>query len=632
MTNSSPSYAPLPSPSLAEDILNAVYTLVIVSNGEGNVVYAAPAINRILGFTPAEVLGQGWWELVRIVDDNPSDRRIQAAMAARGEVPVTAKPYVSKLLDRAGNVHYIQWQDSKGPGDLLIGAGNDVTALRRAEEEIESRGQDFRAIFQGASDGMAILDSDWNYVDVNSAATQIYGLSVDGIVGKEHGTLLFSTINVGYLRQEVLRKGRLTGECEFTRADGEKRQVEYNAVADFRPGHHLIILRDITERRALERQLAQAQKLEAVGRLAGGVAHDFNNMLTAIRGYGDLLLKKSPEGVHRRYIEGILGAAERAAQTTRQLLAFSRRQIMQPKLMDINKGVTAATDLLQRLIGEDIELVTQLDENAGDVLFDPGQFSQVLVNLAVNARDAMPSGGKLIIETRNLHLDDEYVLKHIQVTAGDYVMLAVTDTGTGIPAEVRPHIFEPFFTTKPMGKGSGLGLSTVYGAVKQSGGFIWVYSEPGEGSTFKIYLPTPTAIQLTASEEPHVAKRVLLIEDDRLIRNLAATVLRDKGHEVWEAKNGSEALTLCEESDKTLDLVITDIGAPGMSGEDLMGFFAVRYPNVAIIHMSGFSQQQLLSTKVLPPNCYFLSKPFTVRQLMEKIQIALDRGREDCSG
>ena len=205
---------------------------------------------------------------------------------------------------------------------------------------------------------------------------------------------------------------------------------------------------------------------------------------------------------------------------------------MQPKLMDLNSGVSSALGLLQRLIGEDIELVTLLAEDTGEVLFDPGQFSQVLMNLAVNARDAMPAGGKLIIETRSVHLDDEYVLKHIQVTPGDYAMLAVTDTGTGIPPEVRAHIFEPFFTTKPVGKGSGLGLSTVYGAVKQSGGFVWVYSEPGEGTTFKIYLPKPNTVQLSAAEDPSVAKRILLIEDDRLIRSLAVTVLRDKGHEV----------------------------------------------------------------------------------------------------
>lgn len=621
----------LPSPSLAEDVLGAVQTLVVVANGDGHIVYAAPAIERILGYKPEEVLGEGWWKLVGRGDESGNDRRELAAREARGEIPLRAEPYVSRLYHRSGEVRWIQWHDSKGPGDLLIGAGNDVTKLHLAEQQIESREQEFRAIFEGASDGMMIMDSRWHYLQVNASAGRIFGLQAEALAGREQGTILASTINVEHLRQKALEQGSMTGEGEFTRTDGQKRQVEYTAVANFRPGHHLIILRDITERRALENQLAQAQKLEAVGRLAGGIAHDFNNMLTAIRGYGDLLLKKFPEGGHRRYVEGIMGASERAAQTTQQLLAFSRRQVIQPKLMDLNQGVTSAIELLRRVIGEDIELVTLLSPDAGQVLFDPGQFSQVLMNLAVNARDAMPGGGKLIVETRGVYLDDEYVLKHIQVGAGDYAMLAVTDTGTGIPAEVRPHIFEPFFTTKPMGKGSGLGLSTVYGAIKQSGGFIWVYSEPGEGTTFKIYLPRTAKAQSAAGEGVMEPKTILLIEDDHLIRSLAATVLRDRGHDVWEASDGSEALALCQNSARIVDLVITDIGAPGMSGEDLMGFFAVRYPNVAIIHMSGFSQRQLQDTHVVPVNCHFLSKPFTIKQLMEKVQLALEGGRvESC--
>jgi two-component system cell cycle sensor histidine kinase/response regulator CckA len=404
--------------------------------------------------------------------------------------------------------------------------------------------------------------------------------------------------------------------------------VEYTINANFRSGHHLIIMRDITDRRALELQLAQSQRLEAIGRLAGGVAHDFNNMLTAIRGYGDLLLKKFPEGGHRRYVEGILNASERAAQTTQQLLAFSRRQVMQPKLLDLNAAIRGLMDLLQRMIGEDVQLVTLLSEDVGEVLVDPGQFGQILMNLAVNARDAMPGGGKLIVETRSVYLNDEYILKHIQVQPGDYAMLAVTDTGTGIPVEIRPHIFEPFFTTKPQGKGSGLGLATVYGIVKQSGGYVWLYSEPGEGTTFKIYLPKAINSKKRVEDFSDVPRRILLIEDDELIRKLAATALRENGHNVLEAQDGSEALRICQDNDEALDLVITDIGAPGMSGEDLMGYFAVRFPAAAVIHMSGFSRHQLHDTHAVSPDSYFLAKPFTVQQLLERVQEALERSRE----
>jgi two-component system, cell cycle sensor histidine kinase and response regulator CckA len=620
--------SPLRPPSIAEDILHAVQTIVVVANRTGQIVYASEGIATVLGYAPEEMLGEGWWTKVHRPDRMSSAlRREQAMQEARGDIPVRLEPYTSKLYTSSGEERWILWQDAKGPGDLVIGTGNDITKLHRAEEEIESRGHDFRAIFDGASDGMLILNSDWIYNEANPGAERIFGIPAQTIVGKEHGQLLQSTIDVAALREEALDKGTVSAETEFTCPDGQKRQVEYTINANFRPGHHLIILRDITDRRALERQLAQAQRLEAIGQLAGGVAHDFNNMLTAIRGYGDLLLKKFPEGGHRRYVEGILDASERAAQTTRQLLAFSRRQVMQPKLLDLNKAIRGLIDLLAKVIGEDVELIQLLSDDVGMVLVDPGQFAQMLMNLAVNSRDAMPGGGKLIIETRSVLLDDEYVLKHIQVEAGDYAMLAVTDTGMGIPEEVRPRIFEPFFTTKPLGKGSGLGLSTVYGIAKQSGGYVWVYSEPGEGTTFKIYLPKAVSSKPNAEGSAPCVKRILLIEDDVLIRSLAATVLRDKGHEVFEAQDGSKALALCQDMNAGIDLVITDIGAPNMSGEDLMGYFAVKFPNVAVIHMSGFSLSYLNATHAVPLNSHFLAKPFTVQQLLEKVQAALEQNQ-----
>jgi len=615
---------PFPSPNLAEDILETIQTIILVGNGEGQIVYASPSIERILGYSPAELLGDGFWELPFTA--NPKARHLhreEIARAARGEVPPISHPYSTKLLTKAGEERWILWHDAKGPGDLIIGAGQDITEQRRAEEEINRRERDFRAIFESASDGILILNSDWVYVDVNPAACAICGYSYEQLVGKKHGSVVESETDLPRLRAEALANGTMTCESTIKRPDGETRHIEYSIITNFRAGHHLILTRDITVRRQLESQLTQAQKLEAVGRLAGGVAHDFNNMLTAIRGYSELLLKSFPEGKHRKYAEGILGAADRAAQTTQQLLAFSRRQVMQPKLLNVNEAVGEELDLLRRLIGEDIELVTALAPDAASIRVDRSQFGQILMNLAVNSRDAMQGGGKLIIETRNVLLDSDYVLKHIQVRAGAYVMLAVTDTGTGISADVKSHIFEPFFTTKPQGKGSGLGLATVYGIVKQSGGYVWVYSEPGEGTTFKIYLPQA---QPETPQEPSKASgtaKILVIEDDEMIRTLATTVLRDRGYQVFDAVDGRQALALCQQYVGIFDLVITDVGAPGMSGEDLMGYFAIKYPNVAIVHMSGFPRAHLAGTHAVPREAYFLSKPFTVKQLLEAVEEVL---------
>lgn len=616
----------LPSPSLAEDILHTLPSIVLVANGEGDIIYVSPSVERTLGYQAEDVLGDGWWQITAHSSPEKAHQlREMITRLARGQETPTSKPYKWHIRSRSGEVRCFLWHLGKGPGDLVIGTAQDITDLVHAEQQIEARSVEFRAIFDSASEGMLVLDSSWNCIDANSAAARIFGVEMETLIGTALGTWLGPHVDLSSVREHAMEKGSYTSEAVFSRPNGEKRHVEYSVNANFREDRHLTILRDITDRRALERQFAQAQKLEAVGRLAGGVAHDFNNMLTAIRGYGDLLLKKYPDGGHRRYVEGILNASDRAAQTTQQLLAFSRRQVMQPRLLDLNSAISDLLDLLQRLIGEDIELVTLLSEDAGSIMADPGQFGQILMNLAVNARDAMPGGGKLIIETRSVFLDDEYVLKHIQVDPGHYSMMAVTDTGTGIPSEVKAHIFEPFFTTKPQGMGSGLGLSTVYGIVKQSGGYIWLYSEPGEGTTFKIYFPRATEAMHDTKDENHSPRSILIIEDDELIRALSATVLREKGHFVAEAVDGTQALEICQATQRTFDLVITDIGAPGMSGEDLMGYFAVKYPNIAMIHISGFSKRYLDETHAIPENAVFLPKPFTARQLLEKVQQLLER-------
>ncbi|HUN89417.1 MAG TPA: ATP-binding protein [Terriglobales bacterium] len=516
------------------------------------------------------------------------------------------------------------WRDAKGPGGVIIGVGQDVTRLHEAQLAAERREQEFTAVFQHASDAMFILNDDWVYEQINDAACRMFGMAREEVVGRKHGTILRSTLDAMSSRRIALRQGSCSLEGEFQRGNGEIRKVELSITSNFRPGQHLMVMRDVSDKRKLQSQLTQAHRLESVGRLAGGVAHDFNNMLTAIRGYAELLQRSVSGEKHRRYVDCILGATSRAADTTQRLLAFSRKQMLKPQVVPLNEIITNIGGLLEHVIGEQVELVLLLADDAGTVKVDPAQFSQVLLNLAINARDAMLAGGKLIIETRNVDLNDEYVLKHVPVRAGRYSLMAITDTGVGIPPEIMAHIFEPFFTTKGQGKGTGLGLATVYGIVKQSAGYVWVYSEPGQGTTFKIYLPSVES-RGRAEEQPS-KKVVLVIEDDDSIRMSTVQTLEENGYRVLSAADGTEALAVCQQWPHQVDVVLTDVMAAGMSGEDLMGYFALKYPTVAVVHMSGFLRSRLEMQNAIGPGDAFLSKPFTVRQLLEKIEEVLQPG------
>jgi len=614
--------AAFPSPTLAEDILNAVETIVAVTNGDGHLVYISPAAERILGYPVAELLGDQWWDKVYTYDPEYGRAvRERLARAARNETPILPESHIAKACHAAGGERLIAWRDAKGPGDLIIGVGQDITLLHEAEVEAERRAQEFAAVFQNASDAMFILNDEWLYEQVNAAACRIFGISREEVLGKKHGSLFRSTLDAGAVRRLTLREGSCSLEGEFQRGTGEIRKIEVSVTANFRPGHHLMIMRDVSEKRKLQGQLARAHRLESVGRLAGGVAHDFNNMLTAIRGYAELLQRTVTTDKHRRYVECILGATTRAAETTQRLLAFSRKQMLKPQVTQLNDIITNTAGLLEHVIGEHVELSLMLLPDAGKVMVDPAQFGQVLVNLAINARDAMPGGGKMIIETRSVDLNDEYVLKHVPVRAGRYSLMAVTDTGVGIPAEIMAHIFEPFFTTKEQGKGTGLGLATVYGIVKQSGGYVWVYSEPGQGSTFKIYLPAVEPEDVNETEQ--AKKVVLVIEDDESIRQSTVLALEESGYRVLSAMDGGEALAVCQQWTHGIDVVLTDVMAGGMSGEDLMGYFAVKYPGVKIVHMSGFVRSRLELENAICPEAAFLSKPFTIAQLREKIEEVL---------
>ena len=384
--------------------------------------------------------------------------------------------------------------------------------------------------------------------------------------------------------------------------------------------------------RALEEQLRQSQKMEAIGRLAGGIAHDFNNLLTIINTHAQLgLMELKDLDPMKGKLESIQKAGERAANLTRQLLAFSRRQPVERKVIDLNTLLQELEKMLTRVIGEDVELRTILDKDLGRVKADPGQVEQAILNLVVNAKDAMPSGGKLTIETANRELDKEYAHTHLDMKPGRYVMLSVSDTGVGMTPEVRDRVFEPFFTTKEKGKGTGLGLSTVYGAVKQSDGYIWVYSERGQGTTFKIYLPRVneplgerTAEKVVHGLLPGGSETILVVEDEEEVRKLAVAILRKQGYRILEASNGGDAFLICEQGKELIDLLLTDIVMPGLNGPELARRLGYFYPEMKVLYMSGYTDSGILQQDMLDRGMFFLQKPFSVEHLTGKVRAALD--------
>ena len=395
--------------------------------------------------------------------------------------------------------------------------------------------------------------------------------------------------------------------------------------------HFLAVQEDVTERKHLEKQLFQAQKMEAVGRLAGGVAHDFNNLLTAIFGYADLLAEDlAPDHAGRGDLNEIRTAATRASALTRQLLAFSRQQVLQPVVLNLNEVVEDLQKMLHRLLGEDVDLHASLAPDLGNVRADPGQMEQVIMNLAVNARDAMPTGGRLTIETMNADLEEDYADAHPPVQPGPYVMLAVSDTGIGMDEATKARVFEPFFTTKEAGKGTGLGLATVYGIVKQSGGFIWLYSEPGQGAAFKIYLPRVDAPAEPVVKAPPVGatvagtETVLIAEDDELLRPLARELLSKLGYKVLEARHAAEALAVASAYAGDIHLLVSDVVMPGGGGFRLAQELLSKRPAMRVLYMSGYTDEAVVRHGLLERGLHYLQKPFTPAVLARRIRDVLN--------
>jgi len=522
---------------------------------------------------------------------------------------------------------------------LAISVLSAINSYRREKQRqmSEEMLHKLRRIVEQSPDPVMITDRSCVLEYVNPAFEALTGYSREEVIGQTLG-ILKSEQQAGELYEEMwdtVLSGRAFHGIVMNRKKNGETFILEKSITPLRNAageitHYISTGRDITDQRRLESQLQQAQKMDAIGRLAGGVAHDFNNLLMVISAYAELTLESLPaQHPSRAKLEEIINAARRAAELTRQLLAFGRKQMQSLRLLDLNAVLAQISRMLPRLIGEDIQLLFVPGKNLDKVRADPVQIEQVVMNLAANARDAMPAGGKLTIETSNVHLDETYLQRHSIVPPGDYVLLTVTDSGMGIPQEHLAHIFEPFYTTKDEGKGTGLGLATVYGIVKQTGGFIWVYSEAGLGTAFKIYLPrVQSAVAEVSSagiaqDSPHGCETVLLVEDEAAVRGSTRDFLMQRGYTVLEANNGEDALRVSREYCGPIDLMLSDVVMPKMSGPNLAERLLAERPHMKVLFISGYAENTVLQHGKMDVTLRLLQKPFGLDTLARKIREVL---------
>jgi PAS domain S-box-containing protein len=531
----------------------------------------------------------------------------------------------------------------------------EAVKREQAEEDVQQQHEFLRMIIDTDPNLIFVKNWDGKFTLVNRALAQIYGTTAENLIGKNDADFNKNHEQVQHFRRDdqaviASRKAKFIPEEPVTNAGtGEVRWFQTYKVPLVTAGnsvsHLLGVSTDITERKVAEEELAraqqqlvQSQKLEAVGRLAGGLAHDFNNILGVVLGYGEQVLQTlHKEADERRYVQRIVEAGNRAARLVQQLLAFSRKQVLQPRVISLNAIVLEMKQLLDRLAGENIEIKVNLAPDLGSVKADPAQLERVVMNLVVNARDAMPEGGKLILETANAELDDSYISHHAPVVPGRYVMLAISDTGVGIDADMQSKIFDPFFTTKGPNRGTGLGLSIVHGIINQSGGYIWVYSEAGKGATFKIYLPLvdakaePISVAANFSQQPTGTETILVVEDDKLLREFICEVLGANGYTVLPANNGAEAIEVCRKHKGPIGLLLTDVVMPGMSGRTLANQINPTRPAMKVLYMSGYTEDAIVHHGVLDTGVQLIQKPFTIGALARKVRELLeDKKPESC--
>jgi len=637
-------------PSLLESIPDAI----VAVDREGTIVQVNSQTQALFGYPHDELIGQRIELLVPeryrgVHKDHRSDfaaepkvRRMGAGLDLHGRRKDGTEFPVEISLSPV----------ETDQGMLVLSAIRDISDRKKIEEELrqahaelarsaERQLWDYRermaAIVDSSQDAIIGKDLNGTIISWNKGAERIYGYTAGEAVGQP-----ISIIVPDDRPDEIpdilekIKRGEIIGFYESVRLakDGKRLDVSLTVMPIRSNDGKIVgasaIARNITEEKRAQELLRQAQKMEAIGRLAGGVAHDFNNILGIITSCTELLHSREQAPGSVQYVDMIRKAAERGASLTRQLLAFSRKQILQPRILDLNERVKESAKLLRPLMGDDVQIVIALKAASAPVEADPGQLDQIIMNLAVNARDAMPRGGKLIVETSLVEFDEAFAQQHPPMIPGPYVLLAVSDTGTGMDDATISHIFEPFFTTKELGKGTGLGLATLYGIVKQSSGHVWVYSEPGRGTTFRIYLPSAehkigggTMPEIQPTLTLVTGKTVLLVEDDEMMRDLTRQLLEQQGYKVMEAADGRSALTLVESDHASIDLVLTDVVMRGMSGPELVQRLSETRPKLKFVYMSGYTGELIAEHDVMRSGVMLLEKPFSRSILLTTLQRAL---------
>jgi two-component system, cell cycle sensor histidine kinase and response regulator CckA len=612
--------------------------MIAVVDMEGRRIFNSDAYQKILGYSSEELKNSSSMDQI-----HPEDRERVKEAAAEARRTGVGKNLEYRIRHKDGTWRVLEStssviDDANGVPEKLVIVNRDITERKLASEALRLSEISFRSVIENAPYGIYRADASGKLLLVNPALQKMLGYnSQEELLSVNLATDVHADPRENRRLNDLLahQKEFTEVEVEWKRKDGTPIRARCTGwlvkAATGGAAYFEVFAEDVSEKWLLERQLRMAQKMEAVGRLSGGIAHDFNNLLGVIIGYSQVLKRTLPPGTaFLEHAEEIEKAGQRAASLTRQLLAFSRQQVLAPAVLDLNSLISEMEKLLPRLIGENIEIIVTPDPAIGRVRADQGQIEQVIMNLAVNARDAMPQGGQVVIATANATFDEHYTRHHAGSKVGDYVMLSVTDTGTGIDSETLAHIFEPFFTTKEQGKGTGLGLATVYGVVKQSDGYVWVQSALQKGTSFEIYLPRiedpVAAIESIAPtvETFHGAETVLLVEDAAALRKLTHMLLKQHGYRVLAAANGIEALEIAQEKPERINLLLTDVIMPGLNGRALAERLGVLQPGLKVLYMSGYTDDAIVNHGVLGSGTYLLHKPFSEEGLIRKVREVLD--------